>query len=238
MEKIFQSSKFDKTEKLIKILKSLNITEKDFLGSGCTAVVFKKNNQAIKVCRTDIRYFSNYRGNAESFKTQINSLNGICLPINEILYQDSFFFIYSQDLCQPLRSKEITTEITIEFLELFRSMIRKKIMISGLSPFNLCFYQEKLVIFDYHGLHPLKKLNSGRIARNLVKYVSLVYCPCKYHDYKAIMSDFNEDTVNQLTKMPSSLIDLLKLMLKKNFSLNEILHQIDKCIKQLDESKN
>src|SRR5436309_2869237 len=95
-------SKLKKTKQLIKTLESLDITEKDFLDSGCTATVFIKNGQAVKVCGKTIRYFSSYDGNAQSFKKHINSLSHIFLPVKNILYEDSNCFIYTQDLCKPL----------------------------------------------------------------------------------------------------------------------------------------
>ena len=234
MKNSFKFSKLEKTDQLVQTLKSLGVSEKDFLASGCTATVFKKGNQVIKVCRKDIRYFSNYTGDAQSFMDHINKLSHIFLPINEILHEDKNFFIYSQDFCEPLRSKAVDVELATEFLQLFKSMIKENCMVSGLSPFNLCNYQGKLLIFDYHGLHPLKKLKSGRIARNLVKYVALAYCPHKYDEYKMVMETFDADSVDRLTKMPSSFINLLHLMLSSKYSPQAIIRQIDKCIKQIN----
>ena len=233
MKDKLQFSKLKKTDKLLAVLKSLGLTEKDFLDSGCTATVFKKNNQAVKVCRKTIRYFENYTGNAQSFKNHINRLGHIFLPVNEILYEDDDFFIYTQDLCQPLEKEIINKKITIEFFQLFKSMIKEKCMVSGLSPGNLCSYRGQILIYDYHGLHPLKSLNSGRIARNLTKYMTLTFCPQKHHHHKAILTEFNKKTVDQLTKLPSTFIDLLKAMLNDNLSSTEIIQLIDRCLQQI-----
>ena len=234
MGKSLKFGKLKKTKKLLDVLKSLNISEKDFLSSGCTATVFKKNNQAVKICSKDIRYFSNYKGNAQTFKNHVNRLGHIFLPINDILYEDSNFFIYTQNLCQPLEKQQINKQITIEFLKLFKSMINQKCMVSGLSPGNLCLYNNKVLIYDYHGLHPLKTLQSSRIARNLVKYMTLVYCPKKFHDHKVIMANFDKKAINRLTTLPSSFTDLLKSMLNDKISSNNLISSIDQCIKQLN----
>ena len=226
-------SKIKKTDKLVKVLKSLDITDKDFLSSGCTATVFKKNNQAVKVCGKDIRYFSGYKGNAQSFKKHVNSLGHIFLPINEILHEESDFFIYTQDLCQPLEKSQIDKKIVAEFLQLFKSMIEKNCMVSGLSPGNLCLYNGQVLIYDYHGLHPLDDLKSSRVARNLVKYMTMAYCPKKFHDHKVIMANFDKKSINKLNHLPSSFIDLLKVMLNNKLSINNLTNAIDRCIENL-----
>lgn len=225
-------AKLSKTSHLMKTLKSFGLSEDNFLASGCTATVFKVGNTIIKVCRKDIRYFSHYKGNAQSFKNHINRLGHIFLPVNQILYEDRDFFIYTQNLCQPLDKEHVTIPQTIQFLQIFKAMIQEKCMISGLSPHNLCFYQGRILIFDYHGLHKLKDLRSGRIARNLVKYMTLSLCPDKYSNNKNKMSHYSKKTIDKLTKMPPCFINLLKAMLKEKKSANIVGH-IDACIQQL-----
>src|SRR5690242_15728746 len=100
MGKSVKFVKLGKNKKIVKTLKSVGVTEKDFLDSGCTATVFIKNNQAIKVCSKTIRYFKSYPGNAESFKNHINSLSHVFLPVGKILYEDCDYMIYTQDLCK------------------------------------------------------------------------------------------------------------------------------------------
>jgi len=231
---LMKFSKLNKTNQLINTLKSMNIDEKDFLDSGCTATVFLKNNQAVKVCRKTIRYFSNYNGNAIAFKNHINTMGDIFLPVKDILYEDSQFFIYTQDICKPLNKKDIDKKITIEFLHLFKAMIKKNCIVSGLSPGNLCHYQGKLLIYDYHGLHILKNWKSSRIPRNLVKYMTLVFCPQKYHDHKVIMANFDKKAIKQLTHLPETFIALLNAMLDDKKSPDYIIAYIDQCIQQVD----
>jgi len=230
MEKTIQFSKLKTTPQLIKTLQSLGVTEKDFLDSGCTATVFVKNNQAIKVCRKTIRYFSNYEGNAQSFKTHINSLSHIFLPVKDVLYEDLDCFIYTQDLCQPLDKKIVNKKIANEFLQLFKSMIKKDCMISGLSPGNLCLYEGKLLIYDYHGLHKLTTFQTSRVPRNLTKYMTLAFCPLKYHDHKVIMAKFQKKSIKKLTQLPPSFIDLLTVMLEDEYCPQKVLVYLDKCL--------
>ena len=234
--KKLEFSKLKNTDQVVKVLKSLEISQKDFLGSGCTATVFRKNDQAVKVCSRNISYFSNYKGNPQSFKTHINSLSNIFLPINEILYEDNNFFIYTQDLCTPLEKKTVNKKITAEFFQLFQLMVQHNCLVSGLSPRNVCFYHGQLFIYDYHGLHPFKTLQSARLARNLVKYMTLTFCPHKFHDHKVIMAKFNQKSINQLTQLPSTFIDLLKIMLNDKICKEKIIHSIEKCIQQLREN--
>ena len=226
-------SKLKTTKQLVKTLESLDITEKDFLASGCTATVFIKNGEAVKVCRKTIRYFSSYDGDAQSFKKHINSLSHIFLPVKDILYEDSNCFIYTQDICQPLNKNLINKKIAVEFLELFKSMIEENCMVSGLSPGNLCIYRKKLLIYDYHGLHELTTFLASRVARNLTKYMTLAFCPKKYKDHKVIMVEFNKKTVGKLSGLPSTFIDLLTVMLNKKHCPDKVVLCVAKCIDQI-----
>lgn len=232
MKKI-KFSKLKTTAQLIQTLKDLDINEKNFLSSGSTATVFMKNNQAVKVCPRNIRYFSHYKGNPQSFKNHINTMGDIFLPVNEILYEDSDFFIYTQDLCQPLKRTDINKKITIEVLKLLKSLIENNCIITDLAPGNFCLYKEKILIFDYHGLHKLKNFRSSRIASNLTKYMTLTFCPKKYHDHEIIMTNYKKKTIKKLHQLPSSFIDLLLAMLDEKLSPDDIIDHIDRCIKQL-----
>ena len=230
MGKNIKFPKLGKTKNIIKTLQSLGINENDFHDSGCTATVFIKNNQAIKVCRKTIRYFKSYEGNAQSFKIHVNSLNHIFLPVKDILYEDSQYFIYTQDLCVPLDKKLINKKIAAEFLQLFKSLVKKDSMVSGLSPGNLCIHEGHLLIYDYHGLHKLTTFQNSRVPRNLTKYMTLAFCPTKYSDHKVIMREFNKKSIKKLSQLPSTFIDLLKIMLEDKHSPQKVISQIDICL--------
>ena len=66
---------------------------KTHLSSGNDACVFRHgDNQVLKLCTTDIRYFKNYsRGSgtkAQKFKRHINSLSLFLVPVEDILYEE------------------------------------------------------------------------------------------------------------------------------------------------------
>ena len=132
--------------------------------------------------------------------------------------------------------KTVDKKITADFFQLFLLMIQNDCLVSGLSPRNVCTHQGKLFIYDYHGLHPFKTLQSARLARNLVKYMTLTFCPHKFHDHKVIMATFNKKSIDQLTKLPPSFIDLLKIMLNDTICKDKIIHSIQKCIQELRAS--
>jgi len=229
------------TSSVTRVLKDLGISNRDFLGSGCTATAYLKDGQVYKVCSKDIRFFSNYKGGAELFKQTINGMGDIFLPVNGIIHEDRDIFVYTQDLCKPLDKKDITGDTVIKFLTIFCALLKNKCMISGLSPHNLCISPDEsrsVRIFDYHGLHKLKSntLKSSRVARNLVKYMTRLYCPKQSHEYKEAMADFNRDSISKLRKLPKSFLDMLKAMLDsrgKDRDIDRIVSLAERCMDEI-----
>lgn len=131
-------------------------TPNNWFSAGSEADVFVFHNQLLKVCSAKIRYFKEFpRATAYRFQKQVNRLAPFFLPVNAIFYEDEHVMAYTQNRCQPLNTKHGVPFIAISFVQLLLFMLERNRLVSDLGAQNLGWYGDHLVVFDYHGLHPV-----------------------------------------------------------------------------------
>jgi hypothetical protein len=163
---IFHSKKLDKLHKKKKLkglLKHLShqINSDTWIGSGSEAAAFYFDHQIVKVCPKEIRFFRDANhSDATLFQKQVNQLQPFLVPINKILYEDDYVVCYTQHRCQLLKNENyLSPYIVISFLQLIIFMFEKNQLVSDIGLHNLGLLDGQLVVFDYHGLHPIIKDN-------------------------------------------------------------------------------
>lgn len=229
-----------------------DINEKTFVGAGANASVFsyKHDKQVLKLVPINISYFKRYGEigphmglrPAEQFKEHINSLGTYFLPIKDLLYQDDYVFIYTQDRCQKLR-KNITPHIVIEFLQFIQYMLKRNIILTDLSSNNIGLTpQGHIILFDYHGLHPLKRDGRihrvkwwGRLFRNFTKFITTIYAPDRADEYAGYAQTYDSSMIEKFVndnKLPQSYIDLLDYITTHDnqVDLPTLYKLLQKCI--------
>ena len=219
---LYEEGKLDSVLRLFK----KDITEENFIGGGgdASGFLYKEGKQILKLCMKQIGYFKRYgqggTNEAQQFQEHINSLSEYFVPVEKILYEDENVFVYTQNRCQLMKKERISPRIVIGVFQMVQFMLLKNILVTDLSPHNLGLLNGRVVIFDYHGLHPLRR-NDGRIKRrkwwvrlmrNLTRYLSYIYAPEKLNEYSALMDDYDDSVVEKLKfdrLLPSTYIELL-----------------------------
>lgn len=164
-----------KLDKLFKKHPYLN--SETWLGAGSEATSFYDRNtsEVIKICPKTIRYFrytSQKKRDPSIFLKHSNEFHPYFLPVKEIIYEDDFVFVYRQDYCRPL--KHITIDVVIQVLQLVEMMLKKKYLVTDIGRHNLGMISGRIVLFDYHGLHPVNHHRQWwkRLCKNLAHYFS------------------------------------------------------------------
>jgi hypothetical protein len=230
------------------------LNPKTFIGSGGDTCVFSYDDgkSVLKLCTKGIRYFKHFgkRGDAKGFQKHINSLYSFFVPVDEIWYEDDDIFIYKQQRCDIITSKDINKQIVIDVFRLIQFMLINDILLTDLAPHNLGLMNGHVVIFDYHGLHRLKKKGQinrenwwKRIARNLTRFISALYVPNKRQEYANLMQNCNSKVIKKLEHqgdLPSSFISLIKYLNKHNekASIDQVVDLIDDCIYNIKSFKH
>lgn len=243
--KLYQQGKLDDVlEKF-----SDEINEETFIaaGSDSSSFSYKKGQQVLKLCIKDIGYFKRYgtglMGLTESqqFKEHINSLMNFFVPIEEILYEDNNVFVYTQNHCQLLKKDKVSPRIVIGIFQMVQFMLKKNILATDIAPHNLGLLNDNIVLFDYHGLHPLKRLDGrikrhqwwGRLIRNLTRYMSYIYAPQKTAKYAQLMQYVDDNTIKKLRD--DQLLPFTYLQLIEYLSINDTKVSIEKIFDLLQD---
>lgn len=245
-----------KTGKLQSVLKQFKkkINEKTFVGAGTNVSVFsyKNGKQVLKLCPANIPYFRRYGQvgahmgltPAQQFKEHINSLGNFFLPIKEIFYEDENVFIYIQDKCERLKHN-ITPHVVAEFFQLIQFMLKRNILLTDLAPNNIGLLNGHIVLFDYHGLHPLKREGRihrvkwwGRLFRNLVRFITTIYAPEKVDEYSKYLEVYEINVVNKLSNdnlLPTTFIKLLEYVAthENEVALETLYTMLNSCIQTI-----
>lgn len=249
MTKIFisnQLKKFYKKGYLDNILKKYKMNEQTFIGAGGDASAFTyDNNQIIKICAKKNAYFKLF-SSAEQFKKISQENSNFLLSIIDLIYEDERVFIYSQNKCSRYNNKLLNKKTLKEFLNIVYLMLKSNIR-TKLSSHNLGFYNNQLIVFDYHALDFIKWDNKTifkeewfKILLNqiLSKYI-LIYNSNNKELIKLIKNDnFDKHTFNTffLTKsFPESILRLLKYICinKMDISREQLCKLIKKCKNQI-----
>lgn len=260
LKKLFRSSEllnYYKSGKLDEILKKYKhiINEKTFLGAGGDASGFIYNDhEVIKICSKTVGYFrkfpnSSNMSQSEQFQSHISDFYPYFLPINEIIYENRDIIIYTQNFCDKLSKTKINHHMVVTIFEMVKLMLEKDSLCTDIGAHNMGIYQGQLVLFDYHGLHPLLKNGQlpqkkwwGRLMRNLIKYMCAIYAPSKGEKYSMLIKNLNSKAIKQIEKddfLPETFVTLLKYLVanNKNASIEEIIYILDECIETLLSSK-
>lgn len=145
--KLLQLENLTNVEEYINTLDNLQYT-----GHGGTCIAFvsdnlRYKNKIIKVCIKNDKMLKNSKIFLEYAKfLQDNDIK--IMPPCEILYEDDYFIVYTQEKCIPV---SICNNITvIKILNIIKELITKKIKITDLFYKNFGIYNNDIYIYDYH----------------------------------------------------------------------------------------
>jgi len=252
LKSLYKNGQLDKVLDLFKE----KINKKTLLATGNDASVFVYNEgkQVLKLCLKDIRYFNKYKGksgrnSAQRFQKHINSLKPFLIPVEEILYEDENVFVYTQNMCEKLNKKIITPNTVVRVFQFVQFMLKKNFLLTDIAPHNLGLYDDHIIAFDYHGLHPLKQPNGlikrvnwwKRIMKNLARYLCYIYSARRRKQYALLMHDFTKGILEKFRTddaLPGCFLELLEYMLEKQnkADINKVCEMLETCIKDIKTS--
>jgi hypothetical protein len=233
------------------------INPENLLASANDTSVFNyKMNGAsyvVKIVPKNIRFFKHFGHNhnrqAKDFKKYINRLEPYFLPVEDILYEDDNLFVYAQKKCKIIESKKIDKKVVVDVFRLVQFMLINNILLTDLAPHNLGIYEKNIVVFDYHGLHRLKKDGVikrsdwwRRLARNLTRFVTSLKSQHKRAEYSELMQNCDEEAVVKLEKdpeIPKVFSALIRYLMEKQekASIESVCTQLEACINHIKGQK-
>jgi hypothetical protein len=120
-------------------------------------------------------------------------------------------------------------------------------ILTDLAPHNLGIINNQVIVFDYHGLHKLRKDGKikrqnwwRRIARNLVRFICAIYCPQKRKEFVTAMQNCDSSAIYKLEQdndLPSVFVELIKYMYhnENKASVTIICEYLESCIELIKQ---
>jgi len=227
------------------------IKQSNILGQGGDASVFNYDkDHVLKVCHKDVGYFHNFgeKLTADDFATHSKKLIPFFVPVDQVLYDDNILMIYTQRKCKLINNNDVNKNILLTVFKAVKFMFENNFIASDLAPHNWGIIDGKVAIIDYHGLKKytldgdiMKNIRWWlRIVRNLVRYMSLVYCPHKRKDLSLLMRTNTKKSIKKIRKdsgLPREFLDLIEYMYnnENNASLTKIIEHFDNCIHVIEK---
>lgn len=167
--------------------KKYNLKEQNILGMGTSAIAFRLNNgkEIVKVVSKGIKYFREFgTKSAKDFKKHMDPLKPHILPMKEIIYDGHKFFVYTQEICKPIKKGSlITSKDFIDILTIIKILFQNGLLVGQLQPKNVGYNtNNQIVLFDYHSMHNLRHRISNKksewassLIKSLTNYCSLIH---------------------------------------------------------------
>lgn len=199
---------------VLTFLQHLGVQKHDFIKSGSTCVVWKfpighnlksrgsitDSQYVIKLCTKRIEYFKSFRkASVNDFQECINQqFRYKFLPIHDILYEDSMYFVYSQECVKILDFSEIDQSVIIQILEIIKTMFTNQLLTCDLITSNFGWTSSgrtdahgsgsrQLYLLDYHDMKPtsdfFQQAKWSKMVRCLVEYFSRWLFHRGFEDY-------------------------------------------------------
>lgn len=126
------------------------------LGTSCITLISENSQQVVKICSTKIKYFKYKNTNVDTFVNHSKSLQPHAVPVNEVIHRGKSFFVYTQDVCQPITKKTGLNRGQIDDLfKIVKILFKNGLHVGQLKPKNVGLKDGRLVLFDYHSMHRL-----------------------------------------------------------------------------------
>lgn len=136
-----------------KITNRIGNLENRFIGYGgsCVAFIDVNPEMVLKLClKKNCSILMQKSSDFINYSKFLIEHDIKILPINEIIYEDDFFLVYTQNKCYKLAENYINTFIIIKILKIVRNLLYHKIKIPDLYIKNFGIYQNDIYLYDYH----------------------------------------------------------------------------------------
>lgn len=155
--------------------------ESDHMINGSTCMVAKYPNDCVlKLVTKKIPFFTYFPDKSVTdFKNIINQrFPQHFLPIIDILYEDQFYFIYTQKKIPILNLTDVNATNFGQILNVLQKMFTEQMITPDLISSNFGSYNDTLVLLDYHDLKPVKlylaEQKWNKVVRCLMEFSSFM----------------------------------------------------------------
>jgi hypothetical protein len=201
-----------------------------FMGHGVQSICFGYNNEYVIKCCMKRKHSIIYSKETFISKTrQLLDLHIPILPYTHILYDDDDWLIYTQPMCHIINS--VSYKFCYIIIRFLRQMIENNIKISDIFYRNFGYYQNKILLFDYHDIDNFDS-SSNFLVSNLYSIFTMLG---KNYHWNIIESDDNihhwREIVNDnfgLSRFPQQFVNVLSALSANN--KNELYVCIDALI--------
>ena len=244
-------------------------------GGDASAFLCKGGHQVIKICAKESKnnYFQNFSQKngkivtAKEFQKHVTKLQPFLLPIEEIVYDDENIWIYKQSFCRRFEKHKMDLKSLITIFEMVYHFLSQANIINSISAHNLGIFEgnnsdsvglkgnnsdsvglkgNNLVMFDYHGLHPVIWDKNEKwweqTLRHLTEYISVLFAKHKRRQYEKRMRFLSSDLIKDFEKdglLPIYFINFLKFCVDSTAEIpkDRFLKLLGQCILHLREEQ-
>ena len=192
--------KSGRMDDVVQFLTQKGIKREDYLKSGSTCIVFNYGpKHVLKLTTKGICYFRHFASSVNHFQDLISTqFNNHFLPVNEILYEDNYYFVYIQEKLRILDLPEIDEKIYIKILDIVKQMCISQIITPDIISCNLGFplnntsidvsknKNTRLLLLDYHDLTPFDVFVKKK------KWTKIFNCLLNFATYMIYKKSFEE----------------------------------------------
>ncbi len=226
------------------------LSQLKYLNSGSTCVVWidQSKKLVVKLCTKQIIYFKTFGcRQVKQFQHLINEVfKGICLPIKQVLYEDDYYFIYTQEQITVLNLIDVDQNVLSHIIQTVRTMFQVGALTCDLISSNFGWSKDHhLYLLDYHDLRPvvtfIKKNQWSKIVRCFMEYASYYLNHQGFEQYTG-QSFINWKSEAYIIEQnfgskyfPNYLVELFKSFSLKN--TDQIIQRIDACLSFINKNQ-
>lgn len=197
------------------------INDSNYIGHGddATSFIYHKtqtDSEVAKLCVKTVKYFKNFEEHsAQKFIDLSKRIGGsILLPINDLLYEDQYVFLYTQPWCERFKSINMNEQQLKDICDIEYNLLLHNVY-ANISGHNLGIYHDHVIIFDYHDISPLVVdcKHITKILKHFSKYVNKCQLKLKYNSLlKRLYQSRNQKNVADII----SIFDNIYLHVHRN----------------------
>src|SRR3990167_4959932 len=180
------------------------IKKSNLIGTGTQVYCFKyKSPFVLKLAPKTIGFFESGLSDP---KTVINSLYPFFLNINRVLVNNKKYLLYTQRYVNRIKNLGCSRDniyLVLTVILTIIYMFKKDVLMTDIGIHNWGDYNSNYVIFDWHGIKPVKKTSSSdRLIKNVNKYLSNYFSDITIssNDITKILLTYDYDIINKYFK--------------------------------------
>jgi hypothetical protein len=218
------------------------LTNLTYLGHGGMCLcLLRQGVEVVKCCKKTKKAIIS---STTTFNSRVEELRqhniSVLYPI-EVLYEDEYWFVYTQPACRIIERADFSVKMGIQMLDFIEQMIKSNLKMTDIFYRNFGIYRNQLFLFDYHEIESFDTASSFMInnlystfillGKNIGWHTSEIFAPHthfpedgNYGEYKfpreviKFLSAMRENDHPKMIDYINRLRTLLKTYINKKYS--------------------